>query len=84
MLAPKLRAAGFRIDAVEPFVLLNAELYPETYSFGVLGGIAAFVPGRGGVTVAESEAWASDLFELGAAGAYFFSLIQYSYVLTRV
>jgi arsenite methyltransferase len=83
VLSSKLRASGFRIETVEPFVLLNAELEPATYSFGVLGGIAAFVPGRGGVTEAEAQAWASDLFELGGAGDYFFSLVQYSFVLTR-
>lgn len=83
-LSGKLGAAGFRLDRIEPFVLFNPEFDPATYSFGILGGIAGFVPGRRGVTDAESQAWAADLFELGAQGEYFFSLAQFSFLATRL
>ena len=42
--------------------------------------MAAFVPGRQGITEAEVAAWVADLRELGAADNYFFSLNRYLFL----
>jgi dihydrodipicolinate synthase/N-acetylneuraminate lyase len=47
----------------------------------MLGLVAAYVAGRGGVTTDEATAWADDLESLGAD--YFFSLNRYLFLAKR-
>jgi hypothetical protein len=47
----------------------------------MLGLVAAYVAGRGGVTADEATAWANDLMSLG--DDYFFSLNRYLFVAKR-
>ncbi len=61
--------------------MFNVGYQLETFSAGLLEMIAAFVPGRGEVSVEEAAAWAEDLRTLGED--YFFSLNRYLFMATR-
>ena len=73
-----LEDAGFSLSHRAAVPLLNAGYDPNTYSAGLIGFIAAFVPGRAGVTEAETAAWTDDLVGLGRD--YFFSLNRYLFL----
>jgi len=76
-----LHDAGFTVTHRAAIPLLNAGYDPNTYSAGLIGSIAAFVPGRRGVTPDEVTAWTDDLTALGAD--YFFSLNRYLFVAVK-
>ena len=61
--------------------MLNAGYDPNTFSAGLIGFVAAFVPGRNGLTEKDAAAWAEDLVSLG--GDYFFSLNRYLFVAVK-
>ena len=82
-LAPKLAQAGLRIERREVIPLFNPELHENTYSHGLIGLVGGFVIGRKGIRREEVEAWAGDLRQLGADGAYFFSLNRYLFVAVK-
>jgi hypothetical protein len=79
-LASKLRAAGFTITERVIFPLFNPEYSTDTYSHGIIDFIAAFVPGRQGVTEEEAQAWANELRQRKEAGDYFFSMNRFVFV----
>jgi arsenite methyltransferase len=79
-LGPELRSAGFEVDSVDLFTLLNTKADPNTYAFSMIFAISRFVVDRGLIDAAEAQAWADDLLGLAAAGEYFFSLNQYFFV----
>jgi len=76
-----LTEAGFTVTHRSAVPLFNAGYDPRTYSAGLIGFIAAFVPGRSGVTAADANAWAEDLTGLGAD--YFFSLNRYLFLAVK-
>jgi hypothetical protein len=61
----------------------NATYDPNTYSYGLIEIIRAFVAGRNKLTDAEAAEWAEDLRRVGEQGNYFFCLNQYLYVATK-
>jgi SAM-dependent methyltransferase len=73
--------AGFTVTHRSAIPLFNAGYDPRTFSACLIGFIAAFVPGRAGVTAADVNAWAEDLTGLGAD--YFFSLNRYLFLATK-
>jgi len=73
-----LTDAGFTVSQPRVLPLFNAGYDRETYSAGMLGIIASFVSGRGGLTDAEIDGWADDLRNL--AEDYFFSVNRYLFV----
>jgi ubiquinone/menaquinone biosynthesis C-methylase UbiE len=75
-----LRDAGFALSAAQVVPLLNAGYRDDTYSSGLIGFVAAFVPGRLGIDGAEVGAWADDLRSMGED--YFFSLNRYLFLAT--
>jgi ubiquinone/menaquinone biosynthesis C-methylase UbiE len=77
-----LERAGFRVDAVQAYTLLDVGYGPRTFSAGLLDLVAAFVVGRDGLTAEDAEAWAADLRSLGPE--YFFSLNRYVFRGTRL
>jgi ubiquinone/menaquinone biosynthesis C-methylase UbiE len=77
-LRPLLRQAGFVVGKPEAITTVNVEF--AGYSHGLAGLIAAFVPGRRGVTQEDADAWLADLRQLDEKGAYFFSLDQHLFV----
>jgi arsenite methyltransferase len=76
-----LSDAGFSVGRRGAIPLLNAGYDPDSFSAGLIGFIARFVPGRQGVTEADARAWAEDLERLGAD--YFFSLNRYLFLATK-
>lgn len=79
-LSSRLGHAGFRVRRRDCIPLFNPGYDPNTYSYGLIGLIVGFVPGRQGVTRGEAEAWAEDLRQLGREGSYFFSLNRYLFL----
>ena len=69
-----LEDGGFTIAERSVLTTLNAGHDPDTYSAGLIPMIAAFVPGRAGVTEPEARAWADELRGLGSHP--FFSLCR--------
>lgn len=82
-LSSKLVQAGFRIRRRDCIPLFNPDYDQDTYSYGLIGLIVAFVPGRRGVTKEEVDAWAEDLRRLGREGLYFFSLNRYLFLVSK-
>ncbi len=79
-LARRLKEAGFVVEDIGVFTLVNSEYGEHTVSLGLTALMAAFVPGRHGITESEVAAWAADLRALGAADDYFFSLNRYLFL----
>jgi arsenite methyltransferase len=79
---PRLLAdAQLRLTDASAIPILNRPYDRDTYSAGLIDVIAAFVPGRQGVSEAEAAAWQEDLTTLG--DDYFFSLNRYVFLATR-
>lgn len=79
-LASRLRQAGFTLEHRQVIPLFNPEFDPNSYSHTILELIAAFVPGRQGITAEEAQDWADELRQFGAGGEYFFSLNRYLFL----
>jgi ubiquinone/menaquinone biosynthesis C-methylase UbiE len=79
-LRTSLRAAGFLPAQPVVLPLFNVGADRNTYSAGLVPIIAAFVPGRSGVTDADTAAWLDDLASLG--DEWFFSLNRYVFLAT--
>jgi SAM-dependent methyltransferase len=73
-----LTEAGFTVARCEVVPLLNRSYHLQTYSAGLIGFIAGFVPGRAGLTVDDVEAWRADLEALGLD--YFCSVNRYLFL----
>ena len=71
--------AGFAVTHVEVIPIVNTALHPHCYSHGILAMIAGYAPGHRGVAKEEAEAWALELRQLAARGAYFFSVNRYAF-----
>lgn len=76
-----LRRAGFRVTGRHLVPIFNPEYDPETYSALTIDTIAAYVTGRGGLTRADTDAWAADL--RGRGENYLFSLDRFCFVAER-
>ena len=76
-----MRAAGLEVADVAIIPILNHGADRDTFSAGMRGLVAAYVAGRGGVTLDETRAWVDDLESLG--DDYFFSLNRYLFVAKR-
>jgi arsenite methyltransferase len=76
-----LEEAGFSVTHRSAIPLLNAGYDPDTYSAGLIGFVAAFVPGHSDITAGELACWASDLVGLGPG--FFFSLNRYLFVAAK-
>ncbi len=82
-LAPRLRDAGFSVNEVRIVPILNTAYDATTFSYNIAPLIAAFVPGRGGVSEDEATEWINDLAELQQQGRYFFSINRYLFAASR-
>jgi arsenite methyltransferase len=80
-LAPLLRESGFDVSEVEPYTAIR--LSPEPFVTGLAKLIAAFVPGRRGVTAEDAAAWLADLTATSSSGNYFFSLTAFLFLVKR-
>jgi arsenite methyltransferase len=77
-LAGLLARAGLELVHCGAIPLLNQGSDRDTYSAGMIEIVAAYVPGRQGVTESDASDWARDLAERG--DDYFFSLNRYVFV----
>lgn len=73
-----LRDAAFSLREARVLPLLTVGWDENSFAAGVIGLVSAFVPGRGGVTEAESDAWAVDLRGMGPD--FFFSINRYLFL----
>lgn len=73
-----LREAGFALEERSIVPMLNVGYDPETYSGGLIPIIAAFVPGRRGVSEDEAASWADGLRAMGPD--YFFALSRFLFL----
>ena len=82
-LAPRLHAAGFEVGEIRIVPILNTTYDAKTFSYNIAPLIAAFVPGRGGVSEDDATEWLNDLAELQHQGRYFFSINRYLFAASR-
>jgi arsenite methyltransferase len=73
-----LREAGFALEERSIVPMLNVGYDPETYSGGLIPIIAAFVPGRRGISEDEAAAWVDGLRAMGPD--YFFALSRFMFL----
>jgi SAM-dependent methyltransferase len=83
-LARRLEGAGLAVERREVLPLANLTFDERTYSAGMMGFVANFVPGHRGVTEEEAAAWLAELRELAERGEYFFSINRYLFLARRV
>jgi arsenite methyltransferase len=76
-----LEQTGFTLGERSAIPVLNAGYDANTFSAGLIGFIAAFLPGRHGFTEPDVAAWAEDLVALGSD--YFFSLNRYLFLAVK-
>ncbi len=79
-LLDRLRRHGFVPQKLDTYVVLNPACDENTYSYGLIGLVRNFVPGRQSITGQDAEAWAEQLRRAGEAGRYFFSLNRYLFL----
>jgi SAM-dependent methyltransferase len=82
-LGADLRAAGFADVAVTGHSFATVDYDAETFAVIMIGMVADFVPGRGGVTGDEAEAWKAEQRQLAEAGRFFFEGTQFCFTATK-
>ena len=82
-LASTLTQLGFLVQHLDVIPLFNPTYDENTYSYGLIGLMGAFVVERQGITHEEVKAWAADLQQLGEDGSYFFSLNRYLFLVAK-
>ena len=78
-LGADLRAAGFVDVAVAGHSFATVDYDDESFAVMMLGMAADFVPGRGGVTGDEVEAWLAEQRDLAERGEFFFEGTQFCF-----
>lgn len=73
--------AGFTVDAVEPYSILNTQLTEGKYGYHLLDLITEYVEDHDAIDSEEVEKWAADLHDIDARGRTFFNQTQYLYSL---
>jgi SAM-dependent methyltransferase len=81
-LAAFVRRAGLTVTGQHVIPLLNDELGEDSYSANTMDLIAAFVPGRQGLTTDDARDWLADLRTRAAEGEYFFNMNRYCVLAT--
>jgi SAM-dependent methyltransferase len=82
-LGAHLRAAGFAGVAVAGHSFATVDYDDETFAVAMLGMVADFVPGRGGVSDAEAVAWKAEQRDLAERGEFFFEGTQFCFTATK-
>jgi ubiquinone/menaquinone biosynthesis C-methylase UbiE len=72
-LAHRLTSAGFRVDELAVFPILNLQWDDELYSKGLAGLIREFVGRKNEIPAEDLLAWYEEFGWLGESGRYFFS-----------
>lgn len=74
-----LRSAGFVDVTVEGHSFATVDYDDESFAVMMLGMAADFVPGHGGVTGDEVEAWKAEQRDLAERGEFFFEATQFCF-----
>lgn len=82
-LAPRLRAAGFAVEGVSGFPIVNTTLAEKNYSGGLLELIVDFVRKQASMSPEELDAWRTEQRALGERGGYFFGTMRYLFRATK-
>ncbi len=82
-IVPKLRNAGFLIDNLDVYTIVNQEYDENTYSHGIIDFIVSYVSGKNRITDEEANNWATELRQHGDKKTYFFSINRYIFVVTK-
>jgi len=82
-MVPRLSAAGFVLEGVSVFPMLNLEWSNAAYSKGLATSIREFVAGGGGIGADELADWADELPRLSEQGRYFFSSSRFIFIATK-
>lgn len=82
-LCARLRSAGFEVENVGVFTVLNLSLTPQTYSHGMIGLIGDFLVNQALLAADDVAAWSEELSELDRAGGYFFSNNRYLFTVRK-
>jgi SAM-dependent methyltransferase len=82
-LTGRLARGGFTVKVHDAYTVLNPAFDENTYSYGLIGLIKSFVPGRHGINGHEAETWAEELRRAGEADGYFFSLTRYLFLAVK-
>ncbi|MGA9409327.1 MAG: methyltransferase domain-containing protein [Roseobacter sp.] len=72
-LAPKLRAAGFKITGISMYPLVNDSFERDAYSHGIAQLVHAYTVDGGHIPKSQGDAWMEELASLHAAGQYYFA-----------
>jgi arsenite methyltransferase len=76
-LAPRLVSAGFRLDELVVFPILNLQWEDHAYSAGLAGFIRDFVLRKNELYAEDPCGWYDELARLSEVGRYFFSSNRY-------
>jgi arsenite methyltransferase len=82
-LASRLRSAGFEDVQMSPHPFVTIAFDEDSYGAALVPFIGAFVPGHGGVTAEEAEAWVAEQRELGERGEFYFAITQFCFTARR-
>lgn len=82
-LAVRLKSAGFTIESVSGYPIVNIRLGEDTYSDGIMHLMIDFLRQQKSVRADELDAWADEQHKLSDAGRYFFSTMRYFFMVTR-
>ncbi len=83
-LVPKLRAAGFRVEAVVPTTVAETGLDEDAFVTHLLPAVESFVADHEAIGPDEAAAWTEDLRAADRRGETFFSYTQYLYRVSPV
>jgi hypothetical protein len=72
-LGSRCRDAGFTVEFVEPFSVLNTRLTPETFGHYQLEIVEEYVAAHDEIALETVAAWADDLRAIDDRGETFFS-----------
>ena len=82
-LGAHLRAAWFTGVSVTGHSFATVEYDEESFAVAMLGMVADFVPGHGGVTGDEAAAWKAEQRDLAELGEFFFEGTQFCFTATK-
>ena len=82
-LGRKLKSAGFELQGVSGYPIINTCLGEDTYSDGIMHLIIEFVHKQKSISANELDAWAKELRKLSDDGRYFFSTMRYLFMVMK-
>jgi arsenite methyltransferase len=82
-LGPRLRAAGFADVRMGAHAFVTVEWDPESYGVGLLPVVAAFVPGRLGLSEEDARAWLDEQADLGERAELYMAVVQVAFTASR-